>query len=77
MNAVGTMGRTESRSGVLDKAALAVGSALVAWSTRRSARTLAPVDLEQLMIRRQAQAEAQAVIAQRDAGANYPLYRMF
>ena len=77
MNAVGTIGRSESQSSALDRAALAVGTALVAWSTRRAARALEPVDAEQLMLRRAAEREAQAVLAQRDAGANYPLYRMF
>jgi len=77
MNAVGTMGRSESHSGALDKAALAVGSALVAWSQRRSARAVEPVDIEELMIRRAAEREARAVLAERHAGANYPLYRMF
>jgi hypothetical protein len=77
MNAVGTMGRSEPRTGTLDKAALAVGTALVAWSRRRSARALAPVNLEDLMIRRAAEAEAQRVLAERHAGANYPLYRLY
>ena len=77
MKAVGTIGRSQSQSSALDRAALAVGTALVAWSTRRAARALEPVDTEQLMLRRAAEREAQAVLAQRDAGANYPLYRMF
>ena len=77
MNAIGTMGRGEPRSGTLDRAALAIGSALVAWSQRRSARAVEPVDIEELMIRRAAEREARAVLAERHAGANYPLYRMF
>ena len=77
MNAVGTMGRSESQSSALDRAALVIGSALVAWSERRSARASEPVDVEQLMVQRAADREAQAVLAQRHAGANYQLYRMF
>jgi hypothetical protein len=76
MNAVGTIGRSESQAAPLEKAALAVGSALVAWSQRRSARAVEPVDIDQLMVRRAAEREAQAVLAQRHAGANYQLYRM-
>ena len=77
MNAVGTIGRSESQAAPLEKAALAVGSALVAWSQRRSARAVEPVDIDELMVRRAAEREAQAVLAQRHAGANYQLYRMF
>ena len=77
MNAVGTMGRSASRSGALDKAALAIGTALVAWSQRRSERALAPVNIEELTIRRAAEAEARRVLAERHAGANYPLYRLY
>jgi len=77
MNAVGTIGRSESQAAPLEKAALAVGSALVAWSQRRSARAVEPVNIEELMVRREAEREAQAVLAQRHAGANYQLYRMF
>ncbi len=71
------MGRSESRSGALDKAALALGSALVAWSQRRSARAARPVDYDELMIRRAAELEAQTLMAERHAGANWPLYRMY
>ena len=82
MNAVGTIRRSESQAAPLEKAAMAVGSALVAWSQRRSARAIepiniAPINTEELMIRRAAEQEAQAILAQRHAGANYPLYRMF
>lgn len=77
MNAVGTIGRSESQAAPLEKAALAVGSALVAWSQRRSARAIEPVDIEELIVRREAERQAQAVLAQRHAGANYQLYRMF
>jgi hypothetical protein len=77
MNAVGTIGRSESQAAPLEKAAMAVGSALVAWGQRRSARALEPVDPEELMVRRAAEREAQAVLAERHAGANYQLYRMF
>ena len=77
MNAVGTIGRSESQAAPLEKVALAVGSALVAWSQRRSARAVEPVNIEELMVRREAEREAQAVLAQRHAGANYQLYRMF
>lgn len=82
MNAVGTRsfgaaGRSESQSGALDRVALAVGSALVAWSERRSARALAPVNIEELMISRAAALERQRVLSERHAGANYQLYRMF
>ena len=77
MNAASTMGRSESQSGALDKAALAVGSALVAWSQRRAARAIEPVNIEELMIRRAAEAQAQAVLAERHTGSNYQLYRMF
>ena len=77
MNAVGTIGRSESQAAPLEKAALAVGSALVAWSQRRSARAVEPLNIEELMVRREAEREAQAVLAQRHAGANYQLYRMF
>ena len=77
MNAVGTIGRSESQAAPLEKAALAIGSALVAWSQRRSARAVAPVNVEELMVRREAELQAQAVLAQRHAGANYQLYRMF
>ena len=77
MNAVGTIGRSESQAAPLEKAALAVGSALVAWSQRRSVRAVEPVNIEELMVRREAEREAQAVLAQRHAGANYQLYRMF
>ena len=77
MNAVGTMGRSESQATPLDKAALAVGSALVAWSQRRSARAAEPVDFEELMIRRASEQEAQRLMAERHAGANFPLYRMY
>jgi len=71
------MGRSESQSSALDRAALAIGSALVAWSERRSTRASEPLDVEQLMVQRAADREAQAVLAQRHAGANYQLYRMF
>ena len=77
MNAVGTIGRSESQAAPLEKAALAVGSALVAWSQRRSARATEAIDIEELMVRRAAERDAEAVLAQRHAGANYPLYRMF
>jgi hypothetical protein len=77
MNAASTLGRSESQSGALDKAALAIGSALVRWSQRRSARAIAPVNIEELMIRRAAAREAEAVLAERHAGSNYRLYRMF
>jgi len=77
MNAVGTIGRGESQSSALDRAALAIGSALVAWSERRSALALEPVDTEQLVVRRAAEREAEALLAQRHAGADYRLYRMF
>jgi hypothetical protein len=82
MNAASTLNgastrRSEPQSGALDKAALAVGSALVAWSRRRSARMVEPVNIEELMIQRAAEREAQAVLAERHAGANYQLYRMF
>jgi len=76
MNAIGTMGRGEPRSGTLDRAALAVGSALVAWSQRRAARAVAPVNTEELMIRRAAEAEVRLVLAERHAGANHQLYRL-
>jgi hypothetical protein len=49
----------------------------VAWGQRRSARAAEPVDPEELMVRRAAEREAQAVLAERHAGANYQLYRMF
>ena len=81
MNAASTMGRSESQSGaldsVIDRAALAVGSALVAWSQRRAARAIEPVNIDELMIRRAAEAQAATVLAERHAGANYQLYRMF
>jgi len=77
MNAVGTIGRSESQAAPLEKAAMAIGSALVVWSQRRSARAVAPVNVEELMVRREAELQAQAVLAQRHAGANYQLYRMF
>jgi hypothetical protein len=77
MNAVGTIGRSESQAAPLEKAAMAVGSALVAWGQRRSARAAEPVDPEELMVRRAVEREAQAVLAERHAGANYQLYRMF
>jgi len=71
------MGRSESQAAPLDKAAMAIGSALVAWSQRRSARAAAPVDIEQVMIRRAAEQEAQQIFAERHAGSNYQLYRLF
>jgi hypothetical protein len=71
------MGRSESQAAPLDTAAMAIGSALVAWSQRRSARAAAPVDIEQVMIRRAAEQEAQQIFAERHAGANYQLYRLF
>jgi hypothetical protein len=77
MNAVGTMGRGESHSAPLDRAALAVGSALVAWSQRRSARAAQPVDFDELMIRRAAEEEARRLMSERHAAANLPLFRVY
>jgi hypothetical protein len=71
------MGRSESHSAPLDRAALAIGSALVAWSERRSARTPQPVDFDEAMIRRAAQQQADRLMSERYAGADYPLWRMF
>ncbi|GAB3606067.1 hypothetical protein GCM10027413_14760 [Conyzicola nivalis] len=77
MNAVGTMGRSESQAAPLEKAALAIGSALVAWSERRSARAAEPVDFDELMIRRAAEQDAERLLSERHAGANLPLFRIF
>jgi hypothetical protein len=74
MNAIGTIPRstiTHGRPdhGVLDRAALALGEALVAWSYRRAGNRRAhrpAVDHEQLVLLRDAHREAQQIALSRD-----------
>lgn len=64
MNAIGTIPRSTPRHGVLDRAALALGEALVAWGSRRS---LAPaLDHEQAGLLIAARTEAEQIRRDRD-----------
>jgi hypothetical protein len=78
MNAASTIQRREVHPTALDRVALSVGNALVAWGERKSeARVVTIADREEHALRVAAAHEAQTALTLRDAGANYPLYRIF
>ena len=72
MNAVSIIPRGEPRQGALDRAALAVGTALVDWSTRRAERRAyaheraRAVDHESVALLVAARRDAQQIAVERD-----------
>jgi hypothetical protein len=78
MNAASTIQRRDVQPTVLDRAALTVGNALIAWGERKSeARVVTIADREEHALRMAAAHEAETALSLRGAGANYPLYRLF
>ena len=78
MNAASTIQRREVQPTALDRVALSVGNALVTWGERKSAaRVVTLADRGEHALRVAAAREAEVAHTMRDAGANYPLYRIF
>jgi hypothetical protein len=73
MNAASTITRREAQPTALDRLALAIGTALVAWSLRREIRP--QISHEQQYLRELNRREVEHITAARDLGANQ-LYRL-
>lgn len=68
MNAASTISRRETQPAVLDRAALAIGTALVTWSRRRSNR--APIGHEEQYLNELRRRDVELITARRDLGAS-------
>ena len=68
MNAAGTITRREAQPAAIDRLALAIGTALVAWSHRRNNRP--QITHEEQYLRERHRHEMERISTSRDLGAN-------